>query len=147
MTVRRLGAGSFWSLAGFVSSEPRDPWVREAEDFLAIVAPTQMGEARGSTIVHVSDAEGLLIAAAVYRPHQRFYATHLQCFVVAPWLRGRGFAQRSFEELLEWLRIQDNSPDFVTWAVREENARMLRVSSRLGEGTPPDNGLIHFLHP
>ncbi len=147
MTVRRLGAGSFWVLADFVSPEPRDPWVRESEDFLAIVAPTQMGDASGSTIVQVSDAEGELIAAAAYRPHQRLYATHLQCFVVAPRLRGHGFAQRSFEELLEWLRTQGDSPDFVTWAVREENAPMLRVSSHLGEGTPPASGLIHFHHP
>ena len=147
MSVRRLGAGSFWLFAGFVSPEPRDPWVRESEDFLTTVAPTQMGDARGSTIVQVSDAEGELIAAAVYRPHQRLYATHLQCFVVAPGLRGRGFAQRSFEELLEWLRTQDDLPDFVTWAVREENAPMLRVSSHLGEGTPSASGLIHFHHP
>lgn len=147
MTIRRLGPSSYWLLEPFVSSEPRDPWVQEAEDFLTEIAPTGTGDARGSTIVLISNDEGTDVAAAAFRPHPQFYATLIQCFVVHPQLRGRGHAVSSFTELRDTLSHGAGESHGVTWAVRNANVPMLRLSARVGQKYADDDGLTYFIYP
>jgi GNAT superfamily N-acetyltransferase len=147
VTVRRLSPSSYWLLSDYASLEPRDPWVREAEDFLTIIAPSGTGDARGSSIVLISDEMGRDVAAAVFGAHHRFVATLIQSFVVHPSHRGEGLALPSFIELRDTLSLVEDGPQNVTWAVREANAPMLSVSHRAGEVHALGDGLVHFVFP
>jgi ribosomal protein S18 acetylase RimI-like enzyme len=147
VTVRHLHPSNFWLLSNFISTEPRELWVREAESFLTQIAPSGMGDARGSSIVVVSDVEGRDIAASVFRPHPVYHATHLQCFVVRPELRGQGLASLAFVEIRDSLTDEKTGPGRVIWAVREANSPMLGLSRRAGAQLAVGDGLIHFAHP
>ena len=106
-----------------------------------------MGDAQGSLIVMISVDDGSDIAAAVFRPHPKYCATHLQCFVVRPELRGQKFAVPALAEVCDNLLSEDGAPQYVTWAVREGNAPMLRVSSSVGDQITTGEELVHFVHP
>jgi hypothetical protein len=130
-----------------MSSEPRDAWIAEAEDFLVNIAPSGMGEARGSTIVTIDTKDSPNVAAAVFQPHNKWSATNIQAFVLRPSLRGRKLAEPALVELRDYLVHDATRPDFVMWSVREANRPMLSVSDRVGERAGTSDGLVRYLHP
>lgn len=147
MTRHQLGPSSFHLLETYVSLNAQPPYVVEVEEFLTKIAPTGLGEARGSSIVLVSNSSGDHIAAAVHRHHPRFEAEHIQAFVMRPSYRGRGLATTAFTEVRDSLAEFAGSPDFVTWTVRGGNVPILKLSAKVGQEFSRNNEFVQFGHP
>lgn len=146
MNVVVLTPRSLHRLSDLGRTEDPPRWVAEVEDFLLTDVPAQVGPAEGSIPVLVVDDEHQVVAAAAHRRHLHFNAEHLQAFVVAPRVRGRGLATPALRTVIDHVRAS-TSLEHVIWHVHVDNTPMRAVSEQVGEIVVTDDDYVTYCHP